>query len=287
MEQTSSQSQNWTEEISSHHNLFDLKLKSVWKYKDLLFLMVRRDFVANYKQTLLGPLWFFISPLITSITFTIIFGNIAQLGTDDLPGILFYMSGLTLWNYFQDCLNGTASVFRANASIFGKVYFPRLIMPLSSVIGNLLKMLLQFALFLVFFFYFLLKGNPFVNPNYYILLLPLLVVIMAGMGLGLGMIISALTTKYRDFSFLLGFGLSLLMYATPIIYPLSRVPEEYRKYLIANPVTPVIETFRYGFFGTGEFSLPALMYSTIFMIVSMLIGIVVFNKVERTFMDTV
>ncbi|MDR1877053.1 MAG: ABC transporter permease [Flavobacteriaceae bacterium] len=279
--------QHWTEEISAKHNLFDLKLRSVWRYKDLLALMVRRDFAANYKQTILGPLWFFINPLISSIIFSIIFGGIAGISTDELPQMLFYMSGLTLWNYFQECLNSTANVFRNNAGIFGKVYFPRLIMPLSIVIGNLLKFLLQFAMFLCFLIYFLIIGNKNVHPNTYMLLLPGLIILIAGIGLGIGMIISALTTKYRDMTFLLNFGVSLLMYATPVIYPMSSVPEKYKPFLAVNPITPIIEAFRYGFLGNGQISFMGLAYSTIFVIVALLIGIVVFNKVERSFMDTV
>lgn len=282
--------QKWTEEISPKHSLFDLKLKETWQYKDLLILMVRRNFVANYKQTILGPLWFFINPILTSLMFTVVFGGIAGIKTDGIPGILFYLSGLTLWNYFQDCLNETSNVFRDNANIFGKVYFPRLIMPLSIVIGNLLKFGIQLFLFLFFLIYYLLKGVE-INCNIYMILLPFLVFLMAGIGLGLGMIVSSMTTKYRDLSYLLSFGVSLLMYATPIIYPLSmiykRLPEKLHWMAMINPLSPIIEAFKYGFLGEGVLSWVGLLYSTIFTFLSLFFGILIFNKVERSFMDTV
>lgn len=282
--------QNWTEEISPKHSLFDLKLKETWQYRDLLILMVRRNFVANYKQTILGPLWFFINPILTSLMFTVVFGGIAGIKTDGIPGILFYLSGLTLWNYFQDCLNGTSNVFRENASIFGKVYFPRLIMPLSIVIGNLLKFGIQLFLFLFFLIYYLVRGVE-INCNIYIILLPFLVFLMAGIGLGLGMIVSSMTTKYRDLSYLLSFGVSLLMYATPIIYPISmiykRLPEKLHWMAMINPLSPIIEAFKYGFLGEGVLSWGGLLYSTIFTFLSLFFGILIFNKVERSFMDTV
>lgn len=285
------ETQKWTEQISARHSLLDFKLKEVWEYKDLLVLMVRRNFVANYKQTILGPLWFFINPIITSLMFTVVFGGIAGIKTGGLPGILFYLSGLTLWNYFQDCLTGTSSVFRDNANIFGKVYFPRLIMPLSIVIGNLLKFGIQFFLFLIFLLYYLFKGEPIQVNIHIILLLPFLLVLMAGIGLGLGMIISSMTTKYRDLSYLLSFGVSLLMYATPIIYPISmiynKLPEKFHWVAMVNPISPIIEVFKYGFLGTGVLSWGGLLYSTIFALFSIIFGIIIFNKVERSFMDTV
>lgn len=284
------ETQKWTENISAKHSLLDFKLKEIWNYRDLLVLMVRRNFVANYKQTILGPLWFFINPIITSLMFTIVFGGIAGIKTDGIPGILFYLSGLTLWNYFQDCLAGTSSVFRDNASIFGKVYFPRLIMPLSIVIGNLLKFLIQFILFLIFLFYYIFKGIH-LQTNIYAILLPILLVLMAGIGLGLGMIISSMTTKYRDLSYLLSFGVSLLMYATPIIYPISmiynKLPENFHWLAMINPISPIIEAFKYGFLGEGVLSWGGLLYSTLFAFFSIFFGIIIFNKVERSFMDTV
>lgn len=282
--------QKWTEEISANHSLFDFKLGEVWKYRDLLVLMIRRNFVANYKQTVLGPLWFFINPIFTSLMFNVVFGNIAGISTDGIPGILFYLSGLTLWNYFQDCLTGTSYVFRDNASIFGKVYFPRLVMPLSIIIGNLLRFGIQFLLFIIFLIYFLIKGVQ-ININVYALLLPFLLILMAGLSLGFGLIICSMTTKYRDLSYLLSFGVSLLMYATPIIYPISiiykKLPEKFHFLAMINPISPIIEAFKHGFLGEGILSWGGLLYSTIFTFFSIFIGIIIFNKVERSFMDTV
>lgn len=278
---------NWTEVIEPRSSLFDWKLKEVWNYRDLLRMFVRRDFVATYKQTILGPLWFFIQPIFTTITFTIVFGNFAGISSDGQPRMLFYMAGLTLWNYFSDCFTKASNVFTTNANIFGKVYFPRLIMPLSIVVSNLIKFAIQYLLFLVLYGYFMLSGNRSIQPNSFILLTPLLVVLMAGISLGAGMIFSAMTTKYKDLSFLLGFGIQLLMYATPVIYPLASIPDQYKTYVLMNPLSVVIETFRYGYFGTGTFSWSALGYSTAFMLVLLLTGITIFNKVERSFMDTV
>ncbi len=277
----------WTEVIEPRSSLFDWKLKEVWNYRDLLRMFVRRDFVATYKQTILGPLWFFIQPIFTTITFTIVFGNFAGISSDGQPRMVFYMAGLTLWNYFSECFTKASTVFTTNANIFGKVYFPRLIMPLTIVVSNLIKFAIQYLLFLVFYGYFLLNGNKSIEPNSCILLTPLLILLMAGISLGAGMIFSAMTTKYKDLTFLLTFGIQLLMYATPVIYPLSSIPYQYKTYVLLNPLTAVIETFRYGYLGTGTFSWSALGYSTIFMILLLLSGITIFNKVERSFMDTV
>jgi lipopolysaccharide transport system permease protein len=276
-------------EIAPSSNLFDLKLKEVWAYRDLLVLLVRRDFVSFYKQTILGPLWFFIQPLFTTIIFTFIFGNLAGISTDGLPKPLFYMAGITAWNYFADCLNKTSTVFRDNASIFGKVYFPRLIMPLSIVVSNLVRFGVQMLLFLILMLYYYLNGAQF-NISWAISLFPLIVVLMALLGLGAGMIISAMTTKYRDLAFLVGFGVQLLMYATTVIYPLSTAIEKYPKYswlIEYNPMTAIIETFRYGFLGEGSFSWVNLGYATSVTAIFLIVGIVVFNKVEKTFVDTV
>ena len=276
-------------EIAPSNNLFDLKLKEVWAYRDLLVLLVRRDFVSFYKQTILGPLWFFIQPLFTTIIFTFIFGNLAGISTDGLPKPLFYMAGITAWNYFADCLTKTSTVFRDNASIFGKVYFPRLIMPLSIVISNLVRFGVQMLLFLILMLYYYLNGAQF-NISWAISLFPLIVVLMALLGLGAGMIISAMTTKYRDLAFLVGFGVQLLMYATTVIYPLSTAIEKYPKYswlIEYNPMTAIIETFRYGFLGEGSFSWVSLGYATSVTAVLLIFGIVIFNKVEKTFVDTV
>jgi len=277
----------WT--IEAKASLFDLKLNEIWAYRDLLWLLVRRDFVSFYKQTILGPLWFFIQPLFTTIIFTFIFGNLAGISTDGLPKPLFYMAGITAWNYFADCLTKTSTVFRDNAAIFGKVYFPRLIMPLSIVVSNLVRFGVQMILFLIMLLYYYLSAASF-QPSWAIALVPVVVILMALLGLGTGMIISAMTTKYRDLAFLVGFGVQLLMYATTVIYPLSIALEKYPKYawiIKYNPMTPIIETFRYGFLGEGSFSWFSLGYATIVTIVLLLIGTVVFNKVERNFVDTV
>jgi lipopolysaccharide transport system permease protein len=278
---------NWTIEAKS--SLFDLKLKEIWAYRDLLGLLVRRDFVSFYKQTILGPLWFFIQPLFTTLIFTFIFGNLAGISTDGLPKPLFYMAGITAWNYFADCLTKTSTVFRDNAGIFGKVYFPRLIMPLSIVVSNLVRFGVQMILFLMLVAYYYFTGATF-QITWAIMLFPLVVVLMALLGLGTGMIISAMTTKYRDLAFLVTFGVQLLMYATTVIYPLSTAIEKYPAYswiIEFNPMTPIIETFRYGFLGEGSFSWGGLGYAMAITMALLMGGIIIFNKVERTFVDTV
>jgi lipopolysaccharide transport system permease protein len=273
--------------IKSTRSLFDLRLKQVWEYRDLLWMFVRRDFVASYKQTILGPLWFLLQPILTTIMFTFVFGNIAGISTDGMPKVLFYMSGLVIWNYFSECFNKTANLFVSNASMFGKVYFPRLIMPLSIVTSGLIRFVIQFSLFLGILFYFKIIGHNTVAPNWNILYVPFLVVVMAGYALGLGMIISSLTTKYRDLSMLVGFGVTLLMYATPVIYPLNAVPEKYIAVVKANPLAPIVELFRYAFLGSGQVSASGILYSFSCMVFLLLSGIVIFNKVEQNFMDTV
>lgn len=281
--------ENWDMEITPKNNLFDLRLKDVWYYRDLLLLFVRRDFVSFYKQTILGPLWFFIQPIFTTIIFTFIFGNLAGISTDGLPQPLFYMAGITAWNYFAECLTKTSTVFKDNANIFGKVYFPRLIMPLSIVVSNLVRFGVQLLLFIIMIIYYLIIGKHF-GPNWFILLFPVIVLLMACLGLGLGMIISAMTTKYRDLAFLVTFGVQLLMYATTVIYPLSTAIEKYPAYawiIQYNPMTPLIETFRYGFLGSGSFSWESLGYCAGITVLIMLSGIVVFNKVEKNFVDTI
>jgi len=279
-------STEWDMEIKPHDNLFNLHLKDVWHYRDLLWLLVRRDFVSFYKQTIFGPLWFFIQPIFTTITFTIIFSKMAKISTSDIPAPLFYLTGNIAWNYFSDCLNKTSTVFRDNASIFGKVYFPRLIMPLSIVFSNLIKFGVQFILFVLMMVYFTFEGAA-VHPNLFVLLFPIVIALMAVLGLGIGLIITAMTTKYRDLAFLVTFGVQLLMYATPVIYPLSAAPAKYRVYISANPLSGLIETFRYGFTGKGEFFIGAFMYSVAASLVLFFLGLVVFNRVEKTFVDTV
>ena len=279
--------ENWTEIIKPKAGLFDLRLNEAWRYRDLVMMFVRRDFVSNYKQTILGPIWFFIQPLLTTLVFVIIFGQVAQISTDGLPQILFYLSGITVWSYFSETLNRTATVFRDNASMFGKVYFPRITMPLSIIISNLVRFGIQFLLFLCIWTYFLV-GTDKIHPNAYLLLFPVLLILMGLLALGLGMIITAMTTKYRDLVFLLGFGVQLLMYATPVIYPLSEMEGKSYKWLIlANPMTPIVETFRYGFLGVGSFKWIYLGYSCLFMLVILALGTIVFNRVEKTFTDTV
>ena len=280
------QQTHWDLTINPHSKWYDLRIKEIFKYKDLLFLFVKRDFVSIYKQTILGPLWFFLQPIITAITFTVIFGNLAKISTDGLPQILFYMAGITLWNYFADTLTKTADTFSSNANIFGKVYFPRMIVPLSVVVSNLIKLAIQFLLFLCIWIYYLIQTD-LIHPNKMLVLIPFLIILIGFMALSFGIIISSLTTKYRDLKFLVTFGIQLMMYASPIVYPLSIVPEKYKWIIVANPVTSIIETFKYAFLGVGEFSWLYLAYSTLFTIVLFLIGLVIFHRVEKSFMDTV
>jgi lipopolysaccharide transport system permease protein len=278
---------NWLEIIKPKSNVLDFKLRDIWRYRDLLTLLVRRDFIATYKQTILGPIWFFLQPILTTIMFALVFGRIAGIPTDGVPMILFYLSGLTLWNYFAECLNKTATVLKDNAEIFGKVYFPRIVMPLSIIVSNLLKLCIQLILFLVIWSFYLIEGNN-IHPNFYIALVPYLIILMGGLGLGFGMIITSLTTKYRDLVFLLTFGVQLLMYATPVIYPLSNIHNHTLHLLIsANPMTSIIETFRFAFLGKGSMDFYGLAYSTAFMILVLVLGMIIFNKVEKSFMDTV
>ena len=282
--------ESWDIEISPKSSLFNLQLRDTWHYRDLLLLLVRRDFVSFYKQTVLGPVWFFIQPAITVAIYTLVFANIAKISTDDVPAPLFYLAGTIIWNYFSECLTKTSTVFKDNSAMMGKVYFPRLIMPLSIVCSNLIRFAVQFILFVIVIFYFVLIKGQGIHPTIYILLLPVLVALIAALGLGLGMMISAVTTKYRDLAFVVTFGVPLLMYATTVIYPLSTVITKYPKYawlIKYNPVTPIIESFRYGFFGTGVFSWGLLGYATAVTGLILLLGIIIFNKVEKTYVDTV
>ena len=272
--------------IKPNRPWWNIGWKEVWSYRDLLILFVRRDFVSVYKQTILGPIWFLIQPVLTTITFTVIFGNVAGLSTDGTPSLLFYMAGITIWTYFSECFMKTANSFTANAAVFGKVYFPRLISPLSVVISNLFKFGIQFILFLAFWLYYKYTGTS-IAMHYSVMLLPFYIGLMAGIGLGLGLIISSVTTKYRDMKFLLGFGIQLFMYATPIVYPISILEGIYKKLMFFNPLAHIIEAFKYSFTGKGNFDLIGLGYSTGFMLVALFVGVIVFNRVERTFMDTV
>lgn len=280
-------SEEWDTVIQPKAHLLDLNLHEVWRYRDLMFLFVKRDFIAQYKQTILGPLWHFIQPIFTTIVFLLVFGKIANIPTDGIPPILFYMSGITMWNYFSSCLNSTSNTFVANAGIFGKVYFPRLVIPLSTVMSNLVKFGIQFLLLAVVFSYFAVQGMP-LHMGVSLLMIPVLLLMMAGMGLGLGIIISSLTTKYRDLNVLIGFGVQLLMYATPVAYPLSYLQHnKYASWIRWNPLTPILEAFRYALFGQGRFSAGSMVYSTAFITVVLFLGLVTFSKVERSFMDTV
>ena len=277
------------EEITSSKHILHLNLKELWDYRDLLLLFVRRDFVATYKQTVLGPIWFFIQPIFTTIIFTIVFGTLAEISTDGIPPVLFYMAGITCWNYFSACLTSTANTFTANASIFGKVYFPRLILPLSLIVSNLIKFGIQFTLFFSVLIYYKLTGYN-LSLNSSVLFLPVLILLMGGLGLGFGIIISSLTTKYRDFQFLVGFGVQLFMYATPVVYPLSLAKEKMGSYFWmaeANPLTSIIESLKSSFLLNQEFDWHGLLYSFSFMTILLLVGVIIFNRVEQTFMDTV
>ncbi|WP_455658997.1 ABC transporter permease [Phocaeicola faecalis] len=281
--------EKWSLVIVPKTGLFKLDLRELWRYRDLLVMYIHRDIVTFYKQTILGPLWFLIQPLFTTLMFMFVFGGIAGISTDGLPQPLFYMAGLLCWNYFAECLNRCSDTFNANQNVFGKVYFPRLIVPLSIVVSSIVKMGIQFGLFLFIYLYYIVGGySPVLNA--YAFLLPLLILILAGLGLGFGLLISSLTTKYRDLRFLVTFGVQLWMYATPVIYPLSVMQQDHRQYMwliLANPLTAVIETFKFGFLGEGTFSWWYLGYSFCFMAVVMLLGMITFNKVQRSFMDVI
>jgi lipopolysaccharide transport system permease protein len=287
---TQQESKNWDLIIKGHTSLFDLNFADLWRYRDLLLLFVKRDFVSFYKQTILGPLWFFIQPVFTTVVYSFIFGNLAGISTDGVPKYLFYLTGITSWNYFSDCLTKTSTVFRDNAGIFGKVYFPRLIMPLSIVASNLIRFGVQLILMIcmmVYFYFFPLKGTSF-SITYALFLFPFLVLLMALLGLGMGLIITAMTTKYRDLTFLVTFGVQLLMYGTTVIYPLSYAREKgYGHIVELNPMTGIIEAFRYAFLGKGEFTAFSLGYSVLVTLVILFFGIVIFNKTEKNFVDTI
>ena len=277
---------NIEEVITPKKHLFNFNIKEIWNYKDLLVFFVKRDFISIYKQTILGPLWFFIQPILTTLIFTVVFGRVAGLPTDGIPKILFYLSGITCWNYFSECLFKTSSTFIDNQQIFGKVYFPRLITPMSIVISSLIKFGIQFLLFLsVFIFYYTTNSN--IHPNIYLILIPYLILIMGILGLGLGMIISSLTTKYRDLRFLIQFGVQLWMYVTPIIYPLSSLDGKMKLIAVLNPMTSIIETFKFSFLGSGSFNWYFLAYTSLISFIILILGILIFNKTEQNFMDNV
>jgi len=276
----------YTTVIKPKNRLFEVDFKEIWQYRDLFSMFVKKDIITQYKQTILGPAWFFIQPALTTIMYMVVFGGIAKISTDGLPQPMFYLAGIVCWQYFADCLNKTSATFTTNQHIFGKVYFPRMIVPLATVTSNLVRMGIQFLLFIVVYIFYVLSGVV-VAPNIYILLLPLLVLMLAGLSLGFGVIISSLTTKYRDLTILFTFIVQLWMYATPVIYPLSTMPTDKQWIMAINPVTSIIETFKFGMMGVGTFSWGMLAYSFAFMVLLLGIGIVVFNKVQRSFMDTV
>lgn len=277
--------QQFSTVIKPKQKLLDLKIRELWRYRDLIMLFVRRTFVAQYKQTILGPAWAVVQPLFTTVIFTFVFGSMAGLAPGGVPSFLFYMCGNVAWTYFSGALTATASTFTANSSIMGKVYFPRLVMPVSTVLSNLISFAIQFVFFLGFFVYYLIIGA--VVPNWYAMLTPLLVIQMAALGLGFGIIISALTTKYRDLAMLVSFGVQIWMYLTPVAYEIAIIPEKYMGLYMLNPMTPVINAFRYGWLGTGSFDLGYYLLSWGVTAAVLLLGIVLFNRVEKTFMDTV
>ncbi|WP_370766456.1 ABC transporter permease [Intestinibacter bartlettii] len=277
---------NWTTEIKPKTGWFDINLKELFQYKDLITMFVKRDFKTLYKQTILGPLWIIINPLLTTIMYTIVFGNIANISTDGMPQIVFYMLGTTVWTYFSTCLTKTSTTFTANAAIFGKVYFPRLVTPISTVISGLINFAVQFVMFLCFAIYYYISGAP-IHPNIYILITPLLLLQLALLSLGFGVIISSLTTKYRDLAVLVTFGVQLWMYATPVVYPASQIGGRLKTLMMLNPVSPIVESFRYAFLGSGSIPWNYLGISVITTLVVLFIGVVLFSRVEKTFMDTV
>lgn len=278
--------ENWDEVIQPKRGWFDIRLNELWKYRDLLMLFVRRDFVSVYKQTILGPLWYLLQALLTTIAFTVIFGKVAHLPTEGVPPALFYMAGIVCWGYFSQCLTKTSNTFVSNAGIFGKVYFPRLTVPVSIVISNLVSFAIQLAMLIGFMIFYHMRGvSLHITPA--ILLFPVLIILMAGLGLGFGIIISSLSTKYRDMQYLVSFGVQLLMYATTVIYPLSSLSGNLRWVVLLNPMTPIIEIFKYSLLGSGTFSWNHLAYATVFTVIVLFIGIILFNRVEKSFMDTV
>jgi lipopolysaccharide transport system permease protein len=283
---TENTEEHWDLEIVPKHSLFSINLKEIWRYRDLLKMFIRRDVVTVYKQTILGPIWFVVQPIMTTIIFMFVFGGIAKISTDGAPQLLFYMAGITIWSYFADTFNATSQTFKQNEQIFGKVYFPRLIIPLSKVIGGLIKFGIQFLMFLVFLAVFMVIRSD-VHPNWTLVFFPLLIVFMAGFGIGTGVLFTSLTSKYRDLNFLLSFIVQLLMYASAVIFPLTSVPEKYKTLVLLNPFVHVIEAFKYMFLGVGHFTLIGMIYTGTLMLIILFLGVAVFSKTEKTFMDTV
>ena len=276
----------WDLIIQPKRHLFDINFHELWEYRDLIFMFVKRDIVTVYKQTILGPIWFFVQPLMTMLVYIVVFGNIAKIPTDGIPQPLFYLAGITMWNYFSDCFTQTSNTFSQNAQIFGKVYFPRLIIPLSKVISGFIKFLVQSSLFLVMLLYFCIQGNA-IQPGPAMAIVPYLIFLMAVLGLGTGIIFSSLTTKYRDLTFLITFGIQLLMYATPVIYPMSTLSDRYRDLLWFNPMAHIIEAYKLAFLGAGTLSTAGMIYTTLCTFGIFTVGVIIFNKTEQNFMDTV
>lgn len=279
--------QGWTHVIRARTGWFDIQFKQLWGFRDLIFLFVKRDFTSVYKQTILGPLWHLIQPLVSSFIFSFAFAFIAKIPTGGIPPVLFYLSGIVPWSYFADCTNRTSVTFTSNAGIFGKVYFPRLVAPLSVVLSNLIKFFIQFLLFMTIYLFFYLKGRESITPNFYAFITPVLILVMAVLGLGIGLIVSSLTIRYRDLANLVGFGVQLLMYLSPVIFPVTIWPVKIRWIIYANPMTAIIETFRFGFLGIGSFDGIHIFYSFLFSVFIFLFGLVIFNRVEKNFIDTV
>lgn len=279
-------SRKWQKVITAKRGLFELNLKDVFKYEDLIKMFVKRNFISHYKQTVLGPLWYVISPLITSVLFTVVFGKIANISTDGVPQFLFYMAGNTVWNYFATCLTSTSNTFTSNAHLFGKVYFPRLTMPIATVIYSAISFVIQFVIFIGFLIYFVMSGAV-LSPNLFILLTPILLIHMAALGMGFGIIVSSLTTKYRDLSVLVSFGIQLFMYITPIVYPVSALSGKWKTLIMLNPMAPIVNNFRYAFLGCGKPEWGYWLLSAVITFLVLLFGIVLFNRVEKDFMDTV
>ena len=285
---TTEQNLPWSTEIKPKEKLLSVDFKEIWRYRDLMMLFVKRNIITQYKQTVLGPLWFIIQPMMTTVMYMVVFGGIAKISTDGLPQPLFYLAGISFWQYFADCLSKTSNTFVSNAGIFGKVYFPRLVTPLSDVISNLVRFAIQFGLFLIVYVYYMCFTDVQIHTNWYVLLIPVLVAMLAGLALGFGILFSSMTTKYRDLQLLLGFFVSLWMYATPVIYPLSTIENETLRLIMQlNPLTGIVEFFKYGMLGVGCHEWWMLGYSFIFMVILLALGIVVFNKVQKSFMDTV
>ena len=278
--------ESWTLEIKPRKKWLDLDIKNIWKYRDLIYMYVKRDIITIYKQTILGPLWFVIQPVFTTIMYMFVFGGLAGISTDGAPQPLFYLSGIMLWNYFSTCFTVSSNVFISNAGIFGKVYFPRLVVPLASITSNLIKMLIQLCLFIIVYIYYLTTGVD-LHVNWTIILFPFLVFLIAFHAMSWGLIISSLTTKYRDLRQLVSFGVQLFMYATPVIYPLSAAPGKYKDLIALNPLTPIFEAFKYSCMGCGSLDWGGLLYSTIFMCITLFLSVLVFSRTERNFMDTV